>query len=69
MKGCSKISISLLSLLVGHSGSATMGLNLRSLGFGLSMYWDFFNFYCVFYLFGLVNFWLSVKVTDYGDIV
>ena len=30
-KGCSKMSISLLSLLVGHDGPATMGLNLRSL--------------------------------------
>ena len=51
------MSISLLSLCVGHNGSASMGLNFRSLGFGISIYSDF----CVssgffFYLFGLVNF-------------
>ena len=35
------MSISFLSLLVGHDGPATMGLNLRSLGFGISIYLDF----------------------------
>ena len=35
------MSISLLSLLVGHDGPATMGLNLRSLEFGISIYSDF----------------------------
>ena len=34
------MSISLLSLLVGHDGPAKMGLNLRSLGFGISIYSD-----------------------------
>ena len=35
------MSISLLSLLVGNDGLATMGLNLRSLGFGISIHLDF----------------------------
>ena len=35
------MSISFLSLFVGHDVSATMGLNLRSLGFGVSIYSDF----------------------------
>ena len=35
------MSLSLLSLLVGHDGPATMGLNLKSLGFGISIFWDF----------------------------
>ena len=30
---CRRIFISLLSLLVGHDGSTTIGLNLRSMGF------------------------------------
>ena len=65
------MSISLLSLFVGHDGHATMGLNLRLLGFGISLYSDF----CVstafffFYLFGLVNFLQSVEVTSYWDII
>ena len=33
--------ISLLSLLVGHNRPAIMGLSLRSLGFGISIYSDF----------------------------
>lgn len=41
VKGCNSISIRLLSLLVGHDGPATMGLNVRSLGFGVLMYSDF----------------------------
>ena len=48
------MSISLLSLLVGHNVPATMGLNLRGLGL---LYIRFLCFYGVFYLFGLVNFW------------
>ena len=48
-KGCSKMFI---SLLVGHDGSATMGLNLRSLGLEISIYSDFcvstaFFFFCL----------------------
>ena len=39
-KGC-KISISLVSLFAGHDGPATMDLNLRSLGFGISIHSDF----------------------------
>ena len=35
------MSISLLSLLVGRDGSATMGLKFWSLGFGISVYLDF----------------------------
>ena len=35
------MSISLLSLLVRHDGPAIMALNLRSLGFGISIYSDF----------------------------
>ena len=35
------MAISLLSLLVWHDGPATRGLNLRSLGFGISIYSDF----------------------------
>ena len=35
------MSISLLSLLVGHDGPATIGLNLRSVKFGISIYLDF----------------------------
>ena len=35
-----KMSISLLSLLVGHDGPSTLGLNLRSLRFGISIYSD-----------------------------
>ena len=54
-KGCSKMSISLLSLLVGYDGPATMGLNLRSLGLGISEYSDFCVPTGVFYLFGFVN--------------
>ena len=34
------MSISLLSLLVGHDGSATTDINLSSLGFGISIYSD-----------------------------
>ena len=40
-KGCNKMSISLLGLLVGHDDPATMVLNLRSLGFGISICSDF----------------------------
>ena len=35
------MSISLLSLLTGADGPATMGLNLRSLKFEISIYSDF----------------------------
>ena len=35
------MSISLLSLLVGQDEPATMSLNLRSPGFGISIYSDF----------------------------
>ena len=35
------MSISLLSLIVGHDGPATMSLNVRSLEFGISIYSDF----------------------------
>ena len=35
------MSISLLSLLVGLDGPATMSLNLRSLGLEISIYSDF----------------------------
>ena len=46
------MSISLLSLLVGHDQTATMVLYLRSLGFGISTYSDFcissaFFIFCV----------------------
>ena len=34
----SRTSISLLSLIVRHDGSDPVGLNLRSLGFGISMH-------------------------------
>ena len=34
------MSISLLNLLVRHDGPGTMGLNLTSLGFGISIYSD-----------------------------
>ena len=54
--------IGLLNLLVRHDGPATMGLNLRSLGFGISIYSDF----CVSPAFFL---WLSVEVTSYGDTI
>ena len=40
---------------VGHDGPATMGLNLRPLGFGITIY-SVLCFYGVFYLLGLVNF-------------
>ena len=36
------MAISLLSLLVGHDGPAPMGLNLRSLGFEISIYANFY---------------------------
>ena len=49
--------ISLLSLLVGYNGTATMGLNLRSPRFGISIYSDFCVSTAFFYLFGLMNFW------------
>ena len=39
--GHSKMSISLPSLFVQHDGPATMGLNLRSLGSGISINSDF----------------------------
>ena len=35
------MSISLPSLLIGHDRPATVGLNLRSLGFETSTYLDF----------------------------
>ena len=41
VKSFHKMSISLLRLLVGHDGPTTKGLNLRSLGFGNSIYSDF----------------------------
>ena len=57
-KGCSKMSIILPSLLVGHDGAATMCLNLESPGFRISVYSDFCVFTAFFfYLFGLMNFW------------
>ena len=35
---CCRISISLPNLLVRHDGPSTISLNLRSQGFGISMY-------------------------------
>ena len=45
-KACNKMFISLLSLFVRHDWPATIGLNLRSLGFGISMYSDFSSVIC-----------------------
>ena len=55
------MSISLLSLLVGHDGSAPMGLNLRSLGFGISIYSGFFFFVSTAFLFVWICEFLLVR--------
>ena len=55
------MSISVLSLLVGHDGLGTIGLNLRLLGFAISMNSNFYVFWNYFYFLGHVNVWQSVK--------
>ena len=63
------MSISLLSLLVEHDGLAYNGSKFEITGVWNFYIFGFLCFYGVLYLFGFVNFWSSVEVASYRDII
>ena len=69
--GNNKMSINVLNQSVGLDGPADMGLNLRLLGSGISMY-RFLYFYSFLKNFlGLfsLKFWESIKVASFWDAI